>query len=58
MEKKSAGELLHEIIASRKTIDLTAMIGPDYPCYYFRGQPYLRATLQDRYDGPRGGYVS
>ena len=48
---------LHEIMTSAKIIDLTAIIGPDYPCFYFRGQPFKQVQLQD-YDGPRGFYIS
>lgn len=58
MKARNAAELLQEIMTTRKVVDLTAMIGPDYPCFYFRGQPYLQVVLQGEYDGPRGQYIS
>lgn len=56
MAKKSA-DLLNEIVTSHEIIDLTVVIGPNYPCFYYRGQPFMQVQLQD-YDGPRGLYIS
>jgi len=54
--KKSA-ELFQHVMSNSKIIDLTALIGSEYPCYYYRGQHFLQVPLQD-YDGPRGQYIS
>jgi len=57
MPAKSASELLQEVISSHKIIDLTGMIGRDYPCFYFRGQEFMQVKLQD-FDGSRGLFTS
>jgi len=57
MRDGSKADVLGEIIGGRNIIDLTVLIGPNFPCFYFRGQPLLQIQLQD-FDGPRGQFIS
>lgn len=53
MARKESIFPFHQMMAATRVIDLSVMIGSNYPCTYFKGQPFLQTKLQD-YDGPRG----